>query len=917
MNWRRYSTLLIAIAAFAVAWLVAQSELGRKLELGIADTGMRMLQRPVDSDVVIIGIDARSLAGLREWPWPRRFHADLIRQIAPASPRKVFLDIDFSSTSNPEDDLQLESALANWRGSPIILPAFYQFASPVDSDIILTRPLPAFSRHAEIATVNFVPSIDGLVRRLPLAAHGSDTLPSAAARLSGTTNIGAENLFIDYSIDPASFEFISFIDVLENRIPAVHFAEKTILVGATAIELGDTVPVPVHQSLPGVVVQALAFETLRQGPHRPIPTHILWILVAAWTALLAFLFGRRSWRENLVLLGCAIAVVPAASIAAFAFSTMIISVLPFSVGALMAYLLATLQSLESVTLRSIAYAIGFRRRDALLKSVVLSSTDCIICIDEAGTIKTANPSAHHLFGFDNGKLVGLSLLQFVPGLVDNSDSILPDSLAKLSNKVIELDAFTSDGDTFPIDVSISRVKLNDEHLYTAIIRDISERKAQLRQLQFQATHDPLTTLPNRPALSAHLDTSLARQRDGESVALMMIDLDRFKEVNDTLGHNVGDYVLHEVARRLASVAQDDGFIARIGGDEFALVVDRFRSVDEISGLSGKLIECLKKPIETGGVAIDIGLSIGIALFPQDAKDAETLFKQSDVAMYIAKRNGTGFEYYSAEKDHHSVRRLAIASKLRRAITDETLELHYQPQINLVTKRVDSVEALLRWHDPELGAVRPDEFIAMAESTDMIQPLTEWTLVQAFKQSVAWREEGLALRVAINLSARMLQNYAFPERIGELMARAGVEASAIELEITESAMMVDPERALKVIRMLSELGALISIDDYGTGYSSLAYLRDLPVHALKLDKSFVMNMQDHDGDKVIVESTVQMAHALGLKVVAEGVETAADATFLKQCGYDYAQGYLYSAAMEPAKLGEWAVKFNSRSVLKFA
>jgi EAL domain-containing protein (putative c-di-GMP-specific phosphodiesterase class I) len=241
--------------------------------------------------------------------------------------------------------------------------------------------------------------------------------------------------------------------------------------------------------------------------------------------------------------------------------------------------------------------------------------------------------------------------------------------------------------------------------------------------------------------------------------------------------------------------------------------------------------------------------------------------------------------------------------------DDDLKLCFQPQVNLKTGRVESVEALLRWEDASLGRVAPDEFIALAETTDLIQPLSEWTLVQAFIQSALWRAEGVDLRIAINLSARILQDVGFPAKLAGMMRDTGVRPEHFELEITESAMMIDPQRALSVIGRLSALGVLISIDDYGTGYSSLAYLRDLPVHALKLDKSFVMNMQHH-GDRVIVESTVQLAHALNLKVVAEGVETAVDAAFLKTCGYDYGQGYLYSAALEPDALLKWIRRYDT-------
>jgi EAL domain-containing protein (putative c-di-GMP-specific phosphodiesterase class I) len=278
-------------------------------------------------------------------------------------------------------------------------------------------------------------------------------------------------------------------------------------------------------------------------------------------------------------------------------------------------------------------------------------------------------------------------------------------------------------------------------------------------------------------------------------------------------------------------------------------------------------------------------------------------------MYVAKRSGSGFEYYNAAVDFHSVRKLTTVTRLRKAIADDELELCFQPQVNLDTGQVESVEALLRWEDSLLGRVAPDEFIALAEATDLIQPLTEWTLLEAFTQSVAWQKQGVDLRIAINLSARLLQDVGFPAQLARMMQHMGVRAQNFELEITESAMMFDPKRALSVIGRLSSLGVLISIDDYGTGYSSLAYLRDLPVHALKLDKSFVMNMEHRD-DRVIVESTVKLAHALDLKVVAEGVETAADAAFLKACGYDYGQGYLYSVALEPTALLKWIRRYNS-------
>jgi EAL domain-containing protein (putative c-di-GMP-specific phosphodiesterase class I) len=283
-------------------------------------------------------------------------------------------------------------------------------------------------------------------------------------------------------------------------------------------------------------------------------------------------------------------------------------------------------------------------------------------------------------------------------------------------------------------------------------------------------------------------------------------------------------------------------------------------------------------------------------------------------MYVAKRRGVAYEYYDAAHDENTVRRLSIGGELRSAIMNNQLELHFQPQVNLRSGLVESAEALVRWFHPVQGAVNPAEFVAIAESTDLIRPLTEWTLTGALAQIRAWRERGVHVRIAVNLSARILQDTGFPAGLARLLEVSGVSAASLELEITESAMMLDPGRALRVIQEIDKLGVLISIDDFGTGYSSLGYLRDLPVHSLKLDKSFVMGMRNNTDDRIIVESTAQMAHALRLELVAEGVETEWDAQFLAAAGYDFAQGFHYSRALPADKCMQWIVEFNASAML---
>jgi diguanylate cyclase (GGDEF)-like protein/PAS domain S-box-containing protein len=544
-----------------------------------------------------------------------------------------------------------------------------------------------------------------------------------------------------------------------------------------------------------------------------------------------------------------------------------------------------------------------RRRDALLGSVAESSADAIMVVGRQGQIEMANAAAASMFACSRDSMVGALVSRYVP-LPDATDVAMT-----LPGKVIEAEATRHTGTPFPVEITVSPVDIQGEALRTVIVRDVTERKLQEQRLQYEATHDSLTDLPNRAALMNHLEVTLTRAQSQRRVALLMLDLCRFKEVNDTLGHEVGDQVLREVARRFESVA-GRGFVARLGGDEFTLVLEQIASDEDTVAVAGILHESLRVPIAAAGIAIDVGVSIGIARYPDDAQDAATLLRHADVAMYVAKRRQTRFELYDPANDRNTVRRLAMVGELRNAIANGQLRLYYQPKISFRSGRCDSVEALIRWPHPEYGFVSPAEFIVLAESTDLIRPLTEWTLACAMTQWLQWRASGLQVRVAVNLSARLLQDTDFIGVLRGLLEKHRVPGEALELEITESAMLYDSERALRMIREIHALGIALSIDDFGTGFSSLAYLRLLPVHAVKLDKSFVMHLHERADDRSIVNSTVRMAHELGLKVVAEGVESEWTAQYLAQAGYDYGQGYRYSPAIPADECRRWILNFNS-------
>jgi diguanylate cyclase (GGDEF)-like protein/PAS domain S-box-containing protein len=422
------------------------------------------------------------------------------------------------------------------------------------------------------------------------------------------------------------------------------------------------------------------------------------------------------------------------------------------------------------------------------------------------------------------------------------------------------------------------------------IIDISERRDAELALAHHAQHDPLTDLPNRVVLRHEAQEALRASRNGGTpVALLVMDLDRFKEVNDTLGHGNGDRLLQDVAVRLKSALGEAGLLARLGGDEFAVLMPGADAA-RVSEVAQRLLHAFDEPFAVENHHLALGASMGGAVCPDHGTDSETLLRRADVAMYVAKRAANGFALYDARFDDNSPDRLALATELRQALEDGHLELYYQPKLWLADGSVAGVEALLRWSHPRRGPIPPDQFIPLAEQTGLIHALTRWVLDAALRQYAAWRREGLEVPVAVNFSMRNLQDPEIADTVASLLERWNVAPSALEIEITESTLMADPTGALDVLGRMRALGVRVAIDDFGTGYSSLAYLKQLPVDGVKVDRSFVREMLSNDSDRVIVRATIDLAHNLGLRVVAEGVEDAATYALLGGLGCDEGQGY---------------------------
>lgn len=445
---------------------------------------------------------------------------------------------------------------------------------------------------------------------------------------------------------------------------------------------------------------------------------------------------------------------------------------------------------------------------------------------------------------------------------------------------------------------------NEEKIY--LVRDITEIREETDALEHMAMHDALTGLPNRALLQDRLQQAIfVGQREEKQLALLMMDLDRFKEINDTLGHHVGDQVLREVGKRLPGVLRKSDTFARLGGDEFAAVLPS-TDVDHAKQTALKLLKALEEPFVVDGHDLHVGASLGIVFFPDHGDDSATLMKRADVAMYVAKNNQSGMALYNPEHDQHSIKNLVLVSELRHAIEREELELYYQPKIEIKTGRIRGLEALLRWENGKHGYIAPDEFIPLAEYTGLIKPLTSWVLKTAMQQYNKWQlgEIDIGAVISVNLSAISLLDPAFSDEVEALIRKFDFNPESLELEITESAVMADPEQALKTVKWLSGLGVRLSIDDFGTGYSSLAYLKKLPVNEIKIDKSFVMNMINDESDEMIVRSTIDLAHNLGLDVIAEGVDSEAVWKKLGELECDGAQGFYMCVPLPAEELVRW-------------
>lgn len=552
-------------------------------------------------------------------------------------------------------------------------------------------------------------------------------------------------------------------------------------------------------------------------------------------------------------------------------------------------------------------------------SLLNSTSEAIYGINMDGICTFCNPATLLLLNYkDTDQIVDQTIsniIEFKSVHDDNSnETIKKIHMPNILGKGIHLEdvlIIKHNGASIHAEIRSYPVYENSE-LTGAVVTftDISERYSYQQVLKHQAYHDSLTGLPNRSLLHEHLDKSLSTSNN--QLAFMIIDLDRFKEINDSLGHRSGDILLKMIGPRLQDVLDEDDVLARLGGDEFAILLKTHYLVDDVVKVAKSLLTAITEPFNIEGMQIQIDASIGIAISPLHSDDGSTLMRYADVAMYHAKTNNLGYAIYDRELDSHSPRRLALFGEIRQAIDSNQFTLFYQPKIKISDKSIVGFEALLRWNHPKYGLLTPDDFIPLAELGEIINPLTFWVINQAITDRQKWSAQDCHFDVAVNVSVRNIQDMNIIDKINELIEINGIRHEHLEIELTESAVMTDPARAQETLQNINDLGIRISIDDYGTGYSSLAYLKKLPIDNLKIDKSFVFEMINNDNDALIVRSTIKLAHNLNLKVIAEGVEDQDSLDLLEIMGCDYAQGYYISKPIPADDIISWCEDWNKNN-----
>ena len=885
----------------------------------LIDYRFSLTKRQATGQIALVEIDAHSITSFGVWPWPRSLHAQLIQQLEKAGVTDIAFDVDFSAASTASTDAALAEALKTAGGS-VILAAFRQrlVARNGEQTLQVNRPLPAFSGSAWLGLVNVVPERDGVIRRYVYGDMIDGTFtPSMGALLAGKHELSASPFLIDFGIDPQSVPRVSYSDVIGGDAASLAaIAGKKVIISGTAVELGDRFNTPNSRIIPGSMVQVLGAESLLQGRALSVSS----LFVAALGAALVLLVMLAMWERSravtrvICLVGLAVLIEGLAIVVQ------------------MAWPIALDTSLALVTIIAFAGAIGFAELDlrTLLSSIAerrfqniaISLGDGVVCLDDQGRITIWNPAAAMMFGYEADEVAGKN---FDILLSDMAGSSATPAFANLLEQarhtqgsapvILELTGLRKSGDMFDLECSLSAWDATQGVQYGAVLRDISARKQQLLRIRYLAEYDTLTHLPNRNSLISRVDVAVrARDPKQASGALMLAGIKNFDHINNLCGHSLGDQLLVAVAGRLTRHLGTRGYVARLGNDEFALfLADADEHVLRECGQA--LLDGIHaEEIEIAGQKFRIVMAIGTALV-SEATSAEELLGNAHFALSIARSSGTVAPVPYISRMREAIEwRSALERELRLAVTKGEFELFYQPQVELESGKVIGAEALIRWRHPVRGYVSPGEFLPVVNTTTLSEIVASWVLRTACQQAATWQNAGYPVRIGINMAQSQFTSGDLVADVADMLTQTGLTPDLLELEVTEDIILDRVEHTQRMLASLRELGVHTAYDDFGTGYGSLIYLKTFPLDKIKIDQSFVRGIRLAGDDAAIVTSTVMLAKALGLSVIAEGVEDQLTADLLLAIGCRQAQGYFFGKPMPAAEFEHRYLASSDKDVL---
>ena len=872
------------------------------LQNALTDMRFNWQSRQMSGKIALVAIDSPSIESIGAWPWPRRLHSDLLDKLIAAGASDVVFDVDFSSPSDPRSDQAFLAALQRAEGS-VVLPTFKQWSSDSENakTVYVNRPMRQFSKYAWSATANVVVGPDGLVRRYSYGeVFDEGFVPSVGAFLAGKFKRNEEPLYIDFSIDPRSLLTISYADILRGEPTTLQKLEnKKVIVGATAVELGDRFSVPNGRVVPGATLQALAAESILQNRALHSTSRLIALggLLVLGLVMVALWRGVPAGVRVVVLLGLAMTIELGATLLQASLPVILDTSLWHV--AIAGYLVAL--ALDEVNIRGLMRRIAERR----FHRIAMSIGDGLVCADRNGLITVWNPGAVTIFGCEAVDMIGRPLSTICSLNDGGKFSILEISREMLQmpgGKVLELLGQRKNGEVFPLEVCFSEWQGADGLQYGAIMRDISARKREAEKIKYLAEHDTLTGLANRNKFHQCLDAALAEGKAKAcEIAVLLVDLDKFKQINDFMGHACGDQLLRGVAARLSGLVEGQGLVARLGGDEFAIVISGERIAECAKVLAKRTTLAFGQgSFAVGPRQLRVNVSIGIAIYPRDCGALDELMGNADLALYQAKQDARGEYVFFERKMRDGLEsRLTLEADLGRAVEKDEFELYYQPQVDLRNGKLVGVEALIRWRHPN-GLVLPNAFMPTVNASTISDGLALWVMETACRQGCRWQSQGHDIRLSINLSPSQFQLGDLAATVKSVLKATGFSPSQLELEVTEDILLADDERALEIFRMIRGHGVRIAFDDFGTGYASLTSLKKFPLDRLKIDKSFVSKLRANSDDMAIVGATIGLGKLLGLSVIAEGIEDQETAELLMAKGCDEGQGYYFGRPMPAAE-----------------